>query len=56
MKSSFSEPKKNVKLKHIESYNPRERYQANIVLILNYVWDEFKYIFAMVDNLTNMDG
>ena len=34
MKSVFL-PRKNVKLNHIESYNPRERYQANIVLFQN---------------------
>ena len=42
LKSSFSEPRKNVKVKYIESYKPRERYQADIVLISNYVWDGFK--------------
>ena len=43
---------KNVIVKHIESYKPRERYQADTVLYPNFVWDEFKYIFTMVDHFT----
>ena len=50
--SFFSELRKNVKVKPIEYYNPRERYQADIILLLNFVWDEFKYIFIMVDHFT----
>ena len=36
MKSFFSEPRKEVKVKHIESYKPRERYQADIILLTSY--------------------
>ena len=46
----FFQIKKNVIIKHIESYKPREKCQADIVLLSNYVWDEFKYIFTMVDH------
>ena len=54
MKSSFfSESRKNIKVKHIEFYKPRERYQANIILFPNFVWDGFKYIFIMMDHFTN---
>ena len=44
--------KKNIKLKSHKSYNPRERYQVDIVLSPNFVWDYFKYIFAMMDHFT----
>ena len=37
MSSLFSQSRSNVKLKHIESYKSRERYQADIVIISNYV-------------------
>ena len=39
MKSSFSKPRKNVEIAHIESYKPRENYQADIVLLPNFIWD-----------------
>ena len=42
--SFFPEPRKYLKVKHIESYKPRERYQAGTVLLSNYVFDRFKYI------------
>ena len=42
-------------LKHIESYKPRERYQADIVLIPNYVWDVLKYIFAVMSHFTKYE-
>ena len=39
MKSFFSEPRKNyIKVKPIESYNPRERYQAKIIIFPNFEW------------------
>ena len=41
MEFSFFWTKKNVKLNHIESYKPRERYQANIALSNN-DWDWYK--------------
>ena len=43
-----SKPRKNVIVKHIESYNIKERYQVDIVFLSNYVWDGFKYIFTMM--------
>ena len=43
---------KTVKVKPNESYKPRERYQADIVLIPNCVRDEFKYIFTKMDHFT----
>ena len=49
----FSEPRKNVKTKPIESYKQTERYQADIVLIPNFVWDGFKNIFAILNHFTN---
>ena len=52
MNEVFFEPRKNVIVKLIESSKPRERYQADIVLLLNFVWDGFKYIFTMVDHST----
>ena len=33
-------------------YKPKERYQADTVLLSNYIWDGFKYIFTMVDHFT----
>ena len=47
-----SKPRKNIIVKHIESYKPKERYQADTVLLSNYIWDGFKYIFTMVDHFT----
>ena len=44
--------KKNIIVKNIEFYNPKERYQADIVLLPNYEWDWFKYIFTMMDYFT----
>ena len=51
MKSSFSKPRKNLIIKHFESYKPRERYQADVIF-LYFVWDGFKYIFTMTDHFT----
>ena len=48
----ISKPRKNAIVKHIESYTPKERYQADTVLLSSYIWDGFKYIFTMVDNFT----
>ena len=52
----FSEPRKNVIVKPIESFKPKERNQADTVLISNYVWDGFKLIFAVVDYFKSMDN
>ena len=41
-------PRKNVNVKHIESYKPRESYHADIVFLPNYVWDGFKNIFTIL--------
>ena len=46
--------KKNIKVKLIESYNPRQRYQ-NVIVLLNFVLDKFKYIFTMMDHFTNYE-
>ena len=35
----LSEPRKSVKLKPFKSFKARERYQADIILFLNIVWD-----------------
>ena len=35
----FSEPRKYVKLNHIDSYKARERCQADIILLPNLEWD-----------------
>ena len=32
-----SKPRKNTIVKHIESYKPKERYQADTVLLSNYI-------------------
>ena len=45
----------NVKAKPIESYKPRERYQTGIVLLQNYEWYLFKYIFTMMDHFTKYE-
>ena len=55
MKSSFIWTKKNVKVKPIESYNLRERYQADIILFPNFVWDRFKYNLQWWIISQNMD-
>ena len=47
-----SKPRKMQIVKHIESYKPKGRCQADIVLLSNYIWDGFKYIFTMMDHLT----
>ena len=47
-----SKPRKNAIVKHIESYKPKERYQADTILLSNYIWDGFIYIFTMVDHFT----
>ena len=43
---------KNVILKHIEFYKSREKYQVGTVLLSNYEWDGFKYIFTIMDHFT----
>ena len=48
----LSKLRKNLKAKAIESYKPTERYQVDIVLLPNYEWDWFKYIFTMMDHFT----
>ena len=40
-------------IKHIDSSMPKERYQADTVLLSNYVTsDGYKYLFLMVDHFT----
>ena len=43
IKSFLINQGKNGIIKHILPYKRRERYQANSVLLPNYVWDGFKY-------------
>ena len=43
---------KNLVVKHIDIYWPKERYQADTVLLLSYVSCGFKYLFTMVDHFT----
>ena len=43
------------KVKPIKSYKLRERYQAGIILLQNFIWDGFKYVFAMIDHFTNYE-
>ena len=52
VRSENSEAKKNIVVKHIDSYIPIERYQADTVLLSRYVSDGFKYLFAMVNHFT----
>ena len=43
-------------IKHIDSSIPKERYQADTVLLSNYVAsDGYKYLFTMVDHFTKYD-
>ena len=44
--------KKKVIVKHFESCKLRQRCQADTVILSNFVWDGFKYIFTMVDHFT----
>ena len=34
----------------IRTSKPKERYQTDTVLLSNYIWEWFKYIFTMLDN------
>ena len=52
MESFFSKPRKSIKLKYIESYILRERYQSDIALFPNYKCDWFINIFTMMDHFT----
>ena len=47
MKSSFFLNQKNIKVKPIESYKSREKYQVDIIFF-NFVWNGFKYIFTIL--------
>ena len=50
MKFFFNQ--KNVKVKSIKSYKKRERYQSDIILLPNFVWDGFNNIFTMMNHFT----
>ena len=50
-----SKPRKNLIVKHIDSHKPKERYQADTVLLSDYIRDDFKYIFTMIDYFTKYD-
>ena len=47
-----SKQRKNLIVKHIDSHKPKERYQADTVLLSDYIRDDFKYLFTMVDHFT----
>ena len=47
-----SKPRKSLIVKHIDSHKPKERYQAVTVLLSDYIRDDFKYLFTMVDHFT----
>ena len=48
-----SKPRKNVVIKHIDSFKPKDRYQVDTVQLSKYVMsDGFKYLFTMVDHFT----
>ena len=47
-----SKPRKNLIVKHIDSHKPKERYRADTVLLSDYIRDDFKYLFTMVDHFT----
>ena len=55
MEFYFSKPIKNVIVKHIGSYKPRDRCQADKNLLPNFMWDRFKYIFTIVDHFTKYE-
>ena len=47
-----SKPRKNLIVKDNDSHRPKERYQADTVLLSDYIRDDFKYLFTMVDHFT----
>ena len=48
-----SKPRKKAVIKHINSFKPKDRYQADTVQLSKYVMsDGFKYLFTMVDHFT----
>ena len=48
----ISKPRKKDIVKHIDTYAPKERYQADTINLSSYVSGDFKYIFTMVDHFT----
>ena len=45
--------KKNAVIKHIDSFKPKDRYQADTVRLSKYLMsDGFKYLFTIVDHFT----
>ena len=44
--------KKKVTVKHIDTYAPKEGYQADTVNLSSYVSGDFKNIFTTVDHFT----
>ena len=51
-----SKPRKNLIVKHIDSHKPKERYQADTVLLSDYIRDDFKYLLLWLITLQNMAG
>ena len=53
MKNKNYEARENVVIKHIDSSMPKEKYQTDTILLLNYViYHGYKYLFTMVDHFT----
>ena len=44
--------KKKMAYKHIDSYYPKERYQADTVYLSDYLVTDKRYIFNMVDHFS----
>ena len=44
--------KKKMAYKHIDSYHPKERYQADTMYLSDYLVTDKRYILTMVDNFS----
>ena len=47
--------KKKMAYKHIDSYYPKERYQADMVYLSDYLVTDKRYILTMVDHFSKYD-
>ena len=45
-------PKKKIAYKHIDSYYPKERYQADTVYLSDYLVSDKKYLLTMIDHFS----
>ena len=51
-----TKPRKNVVVKQIDSSMPKERYQADTVVLSNYAMsDDYKYLLTVVDHFKKYD-